>query len=130
MSSASKLLSQTNEIIKNLERLKSNVDLYKEVHSLQENLNTLEETYNSLQHNLKTSECIAQCDNLNATKDPNSIDDFLINLLLFKSKSNSPITQENGNNVVGQIANIDLASAPPEELLDDDEMQMQEQQQP
>jgi hypothetical protein len=122
MSSASKLLSQTNEIIKNLERLKSNVDLYEEVHSLQKNLNTLEETYNSLQNNLKTSECNAQCESLNTTKDPHSIDDFLINLLLLKSKSKSPITQENGNNVVGQIANIDIASAPPEELLDDDEM--------
>lgn len=129
MSSASKLLSQTNEIIKNLERLKSNVDLYEEVHSLQKNLNTLEETYNSLQNNLKTSECNAQCESLNTTKDPHSIDDFLINLLLLKSKSNSPITQENGNNVVGKIANIEMASAPPQELLDD-EMQMQEQQQP
>lgn len=122
MPSASKLLSQINELIKNLERLNSNVDLYEEVHSLQENLNTLEETYNSLQNNLKTSACNAQCESLNTTKDPNSIDDFLINLLLLKSKSKSPITQENGNNVVGQIANIDIASAPPKELLDDDEM--------
>lgn len=127
--SASKLLSQTNQLLKNLEDLNSNVELYAQVHSLQENLTTLEENYNLLQNNLKTLECNTQCNNLNTTKDPNSIDDFLIQLLLFKSKSNSPIVQENGN-TLGQIANSEISSAPSFEELEEDEIQQQLQQRP
>jgi hypothetical protein len=65
---------------------------------------------------------------LNTTKDPNSIDDFLIQLLLFKSKSksNPPIFQENGN-ALGQIANSEISSAPSIQELEEDEMQQQQQ---
>ena len=122
--SASKLLSQTNQLLKNLEDLNLNVELYAQVHSLQENLTTLEENYNLLQKNLKTLECNTQCNNLNTTKDPKSIDDLLIQLLLF-SKSNSPIVQENGN-TVGQIANSEISSAPSLQELEEDEIQQQQ----
>lgn len=116
--SASKLLSQTNELLGNLARLKSNVELYTKVHSLQENLNTLEEKYKkykSLENDIKTSTCNAQCDNLNSTKDQNSIDDFLIQLLLLKSKSNSPIVPSNTAlpQSLPTFINDDRASAPP-----------------
>jgi hypothetical protein len=127
--SVSKLLSQTNQLLKNLEDLNLNIDLYVEVHSLQENLTTLEENYNLLQNNLKTLECNTQCNNLN-TIEPKGVDDLLIKLLLFKSKSksNSPIFQENGNNL-GQFANSEISSAPSLEELEEDEIQQQQQQQ-
>lgn len=85
---ASALLLQTNELLENLARLNSNVELYTQVHSLQQNLNALEENYNSLQNNIKTSICNTQCKDLNTRRDPNSVDDFLVQLLL--SKSNPP----------------------------------------
>ena len=88
--SASKLLSQTNEVLTNLTRLNSNVQLYTQVDSLQKNLIALEENYKSLQNTIKTSTCNAQCEDLNTTRDPNSVDDFLIQLLLSRSKANSP----------------------------------------
>ncbi len=88
--SASALLSQTNELLTDLTRLNSNVELYTQVDSLQKNFNSLEEKYKSVQNNINTSICNSQCENLNATKDPNSVDDFLIQLLLSRSKSNTP----------------------------------------
>jgi hypothetical protein len=91
-SSASALLSQTNELLEKLARLNSNVELYTQIHSLQENFNALEKNYNSLQNNIKTSTCNAQCKDLNARKEPNSVDDFLVQLLLSKYKSNPPPT--------------------------------------
>jgi hypothetical protein len=90
MTSESDLLSQTNKLLADLARLNSNVELYTQIHSLQQNFNDLEEIYNSLQNNIKTSRCNAQCENLNATKDLNSVDDFLIELLLSKTKYNPP----------------------------------------
>ena len=83
--SASKLLSQTNELREKLARLKSNVELYKQVRLLQENFNALEENYNSLQDNIKTSICNAQCNDLNATSESNGVEGFLAQLLLSKS---------------------------------------------
>lgn len=88
--SVSNLLKKTNEINTMLKRLNSNVQLYNQVQSLQKNVNGLEERYNSLKENIKTSTCNDQCKKLNETKDPNSIDDFLINLIL--SKYNPPAT--------------------------------------
>lgn len=82
------LLSQTNGLLENLARLNSNVELYTQIHSLQQNFNALEENYNSLQNNIKSSICNTQCKDLNAKRDPNSVDDFLVQLLL--SKSNPP----------------------------------------
>lgn len=125
--SPSKLLSQTNELLGNLARLKLNVELYTKVHLLQENVNTLEEKYKkykSLENDIKTSTCNAQCDNLNSTKDQNSIDDFLIQLLLLKSKSNSPIVPS--NTALPTFINDDRASAPP---LDDNENESSKPQQ-
>jgi hypothetical protein len=87
---ASALLSQTNELLADLARLNSNVELYTQVHSLQQNFNSLEEKYNSFQNNIKNSKCKSQCKNLNTTIEPNSVDDFLVQLLL--SKSNPPPT--------------------------------------
>jgi hypothetical protein len=89
-SSASALLSQTNELLEKLARLNSNVELYRQVHSLEEDLNALEKKYESLQNNIKTSTCNAQCENLNKTSESNSVEDFLVQLLLSKSKSNPP----------------------------------------
>lgn len=86
------LLSQTNEIIANLAVLNSNVTLYEKVNSLQEDLNSLEEKYNSLETNKKNLKCKTQCKNLNKSKDQNSVDEFLIQLLLSKSTSNPPPT--------------------------------------
>ena len=88
--STSALLSQINELLENFARLNSNVELYTQVHLLQQKFNTLEENYNSLQNNIKTSTCNAQCENLNATSESNSVDDFLVQLLLSKSKYNPP----------------------------------------
>jgi hypothetical protein len=88
--STSALLSQINELLENFARLNSNVELYTQVHLLQQKFNTLEENYNSLQNNIKTSTCNAKCENLNATSESNSVDDFLVQLLLSKSKYNPP----------------------------------------
>lgn len=88
--SASKLLKKTNEISATLKRLNSDVQLYNQVQSLQKNANGLEKKYESFKENIKTSTCNNQCKKLNETKDPNSIDDFLINLIL--SKYNPPAT--------------------------------------
>jgi hypothetical protein len=41
-SSASALLSQTNDLLEKLARINSNVELYTQVHSLQQNFNYLE----------------------------------------------------------------------------------------
>ena len=91
-SSASALLSQTNELLAELARLNSNVELYTQVHSLQQNFNSLEEKYNSLQNNIKTSTCNTQCNGLNATSESSSVEGFLALLLLSKYKSNPPPT--------------------------------------
>ena len=112
--SASALLSQTNEVLTNLSRLNSNVELYTQVNSLQKNFNSLEEKYKSLQNNIKTSICNSQCENLNATRDPNSVDDFLIQLLLSRSKSNPPPTvPEDAVLKPAPFVNDYQASAPP-----------------
>jgi hypothetical protein len=120
-SSAAALLSQINELLENLARLNSNVDLYTQVHSLQENFNALEEKYNSLQNNIKTSTCNTQCENLNTTSESNSVEDFLAQLLLSKSKFNPPPTAP--QDVVlrpaaqyYQSSVLNQASAPPLEV--------------
>ena len=120
--SASKLLSQTNELREKLARLKSNVELYKQVRLLQENFNALEENYNSLQDNIKTSTCNTQCNGLNATSESSSVEGFLALLLLSKYKSNPPPTvpqdvvlpAPNVNNYQSSVLN--QASAPPLEV--------------
>jgi hypothetical protein len=113
--SASGLLSQTNELLANLVRLNSNVELFTQVHSLQKKLNALEENYKSLQNNINSSICNAQCEDLNARRDPNSVDDFLLQLLLSKSKSNPPPTvpEDASLLVPAQFVNDERASAPP-----------------
>lgn len=112
---ASALLSQTNELLANLVRLNSNVELYTQVHSLQKKLNALEENYKSLQNNINSSICNAQCEDLNARRDPNSVDDFLLQLLLSKSKSNPPPTVPEDASLLipAQFVNDERASAPP-----------------
>lgn len=85
--SASKLLSQTNELLANITLLNSNVQLYRQVRSLEEDLNALEKMYESL---IKTSTCNAQCEKLNTKSDENSVDNFLMGLLLSKSNSTLP----------------------------------------
>jgi hypothetical protein len=92
MTFESDLLSQTNVILANLAGLNSNVELYTQIHSLQQNVNALEENYNSLQNNIETSTCNAQCENLNTTKESNNVENFLMELLLSKSKFNPPPT--------------------------------------
>lgn len=108
---ASQLLSQSNELLANLARLNSNVQLYTQIHSLQENFNTLDKKYKSAQNNIKTSTCNSQCKKLNETKDPNSIDDFLINLIL-SNKNNSSSSVAAPPETVNQ-AYAPQASAPP-----------------
>ena len=87
--SASELAIKTNDLIKKIARLNSNVQLYTQLHSLQQNLNSLEGNYKSLQKDIQSATCNASCKTLNETRDPNSIDDFLIQLLLSKSNSNA-----------------------------------------
>ena len=84
---SSVLAVKTNDLIEQLARLNSNVQLYTQVHSLQQNLNNLEDNYKSLQKNIQAATCNANCKTLNETRDPNSIDDFLIQLLLSKTNS-------------------------------------------
>jgi predicted nuclease with TOPRIM domain len=119
--SESELLSQTNELLTSLARLNSNVQLYTQVNSLQKNLSALEENYKSLQNNIKTSTCNAQCEELNTTIDPNSVDDFLIQLLSYKSKSNPPPPTVPENTVVARAQFVEdgRASAPP--LFEEDD---------
>jgi hypothetical protein len=114
----SKLLSKTNEILTSLTRLNSNVQLYSHVHSLQQNLNTLEENFKSLQSNVTTSTCNSQCKALNSIIDPNGVDDFLIQLLLSKSKINSgPVVPAIENMALPPImTSFPNASAPPFDL--------------
>lgn len=104
--SASALAVKTNDLIEKLARLNSNVQLYTQVHSLQQHLNTLEDNYKSLQKDIQTATCNANCKTLNETRDPNSIDDFLIQLLLSKPNS-SDTTAFPSSTSTGQ------ATAPP-----------------
>ena len=129
MTFESDLLSQTNVILANLAGLNSNVELYTQIHSLQQNVNALEENYNSLQNNIETSTCNAQCENLNKTKESNNVENFLMELLLSKSKFNPPPTAPQDvilrpatpyiNNYHSSLLNkasappLDEASAPP-----------------
>jgi hypothetical protein len=85
--SASALAVKTNDLIEKLARLNSNVQLYTQVHSLQQNLISLEDKYKSLQKDIQTATCNANCKTLNETRETNSIDDFLIQLLLSKTNS-------------------------------------------
>jgi len=87
--STSALAVKTNDLIEKLARLNSNVQLYTQVHSLQQNLNSLEDNYKSLQKDIQAATCNANCKTLNETRDPNSIDEFLIQLLLSKPNSSS-----------------------------------------
>jgi len=105
--SASALAVKTNDLIEKLARLNSNVQLYTQVHSLQQNLNSLEENYRSLQKDIQTATCNANCKTLNETMDTNSIDDFLIRLLLLKPNSSSASTASATS--IGALA----PSAPP-----------------
>ena len=84
---ASALAVKTNDLIEKLARLNSNVQLYTQVHSLQQNLNSLEDKYKLLQKDIQTATCNANCKTLNETMETNSIDDFLIQLLLSKTNS-------------------------------------------
>jgi NAD-dependent SIR2 family protein deacetylase len=93
---SSALAVKTNDLIEKLARLNSNVQLYTQVHSLQQNLNSLEDNYKSLQNDIQTATCNANCKTLNETRDPNSIDDFLIQLLLSKPNSSSTSTASTG----------------------------------
>jgi NAD-dependent SIR2 family protein deacetylase len=94
--SSSVLAVKTNDLIEKLARLNSNVQLYTQVHSLQQNLNSLEDNYKSLQKDIQTATCNANCKTLNETRDPNSIDDFLIQLLLSKTNSSYTSTASTG----------------------------------
>jgi hypothetical protein len=87
MTIESDLLSQINKLLANLANLNSSVELYTQVRSLEKDLNTLEKKYESL---IKTSTCNAQCKKINKTSESNSVDDFLVQLLLSKSKYNHP----------------------------------------
>ena len=116
-SSAAALLSQINELLEKLARLNSNVQLYKQVRLLQENTNGLEKKYESLKKDIKTSTCNSQCKKLNETKDPNSIDDFLINLILSNKNNSSPSVAAPPKTVNNQ-ASAPQASAPPLEDLE------------
>jgi hypothetical protein len=107
--STSALEVKTNDLIEKLARLNSNVQLYTQVHSLQQNLNTLEDNYKSLQKDIQTATCNANCKTLNETRDPNSIDDFLIQLLLSKPNSSSASTASATS--IGALT--PSASAPP-----------------
>jgi hypothetical protein len=82
-------VSQTNELLANLTRLKKNVDIYTKVRLLKEKVNALEENYNDLKNNAINSRCTTQCQDLNKMMYPNSVDNFLIQLLL-SSKSSAP----------------------------------------
>jgi hypothetical protein len=107
--STSALEVKTNDLIEKLARLNSNVQLYTQVHSLQQNLNTLEDNYKSLQKDIQTATCNANCKTLNETRDPNSIDEFLIQLLLSKPNSSSASTASATS--IGALT--PSASAPP-----------------
>jgi NAD-dependent SIR2 family protein deacetylase len=90
MTIESELLSQANELLADLARLNSNVELYTQVNSLQQNLVSLEENVTSFQNNLKTATCNKQCKDLNTKKDPNSVEDLLVQLLLYNQKPSAP----------------------------------------
>jgi NAD-dependent SIR2 family protein deacetylase len=107
--STSALAVETNDLIEKLARLNSNVQLYTQVHSLQQNLNSLEDNYKSLQKDIQTARCNANCKTLNETRDPNSIDEFLIQLLLSKPNSSSASTASATS--IGALT--PSASAPP-----------------
>ena len=112
MSSASDFLSQINKILKNLADLNSNVKLYRQIRSLEEDLNALEKKY---EESIKTSTCNAQCKKLNETIEPNSVEDFLVQLLLSKSKYN-PLQDVGGFDkpfFIVNAPNAPQASAPP-----------------
>jgi predicted nuclease with TOPRIM domain len=114
--SASNLLKKTNEINTMLKRLNSNVQLYNQVQSLQKNVNDLEERCKSLNENIKTSICKDQCKKLNETKDPNSIDEFLIHLILSKDNAASipeTTTTPGTSTPFFVTASNNQASAPP-----------------
>lgn len=113
-STASNLLSQTDDILRNIARLNSNVELYSQLHSLQNNLNTLEENFKSSQDNIKTSTCNSQCATLNSKIEPNGVDDFLIQLLLSKPGSSNTVSEKAPLNSPLFI-NDDRASAPPQD---------------
>lgn len=85
--SASKLLSQINELLVNLTLLNEHAELYSKINLLNENMYALEKNYNSL---IETSTCNAQCENLNTTSEQNSVERFLMDILLSGSKPNPP----------------------------------------
>lgn len=97
--SASKLLSQINELLVNIALLNEDAELYSKIHLLNEKFYALEKNYNSL---IETSTCNAQCENLNTTSDQNSVERFLAEILLSGSNPNPPLTPQ-------------IPSAPPEE---------------
>jgi hypothetical protein len=105
--SASELLSKANELSTQLKRLKSTVQLYTQVTSLKTNLDDLEKKYESSQSN---AQCKKQCNKLNK-KDSNSVDEFLIHLLL--KANSSPMVPENALVPPAQFVEDDRGSAPP-----------------
>ena len=100
-----------SQILEKLARLISNVKIYIQVRSLEENLNALEKKHE--ESLIKTSTCNAQCENLNSTSESNSVDDFLVQLLLSKSKYNPPpaVPQDVGG--FDRPFFVNAASAPP-----------------
>ncbi len=83
---ASVLLSQTNELLAKLTRLKNNAELYTKVRLLKVKLDTLKQNYNAL----KNSRCDEQCQNLNEMKNPNSVDEYLNQLSSSYKRSVEP----------------------------------------
>ena len=98
-----------NEILKQLEGLESNVALYKNVISMGKNVADFQKNVEEMKKNAK---CSKNCKDLKKI-DPNSVDDFLIQLLLSTSSASPPPNIED-------IYKIAKPSAPPlEEPLEE-----------
>jgi 5-methylcytosine-specific restriction endonuclease McrBC GTP-binding regulatory subunit McrB len=102
-----------NEILKQLEGLESNVALYKNVISMGKNVADFQKNVEEMQKNAK---CKKNCKGLKKI-DPNSVDDFLIQLLLSTSSATSPPESAPS---IEDIYKIAKPSAPPlEEPLEE-----------
>ena len=102
-----------NEILKQIEGLESNVALYKNVISMGKNVADFQKNVEELQKNAK---CKKNCKGLKKV-DPNSVDDFLIQLLLSTSSATSPPESAPS---IEDIYKIAKPSAPPlEETIEE-----------
>ena len=100
-----------NEILKQLEGLESNVSLYKNVISMGKNVADFQKNVEEMKKNAK---CSKNCKGLKKV-DPNSVDDFLIQLLLSTSSAASSPPPS-----IEDIYKIAKPSAPPlEEPLEE-----------